>query len=536
MVTYSKNDTPDQLQYNGCQGVIKGVSAAIFTIMESTRKNTAAPDEILRKPYVWCFTTYFTEGLPYTIIQMLPSLYLRTLNVSLESIGLTSFFSLPWIVKFLWAPFVDRFGTRRLWLLGTQAVLAALFLFAGIGAGISDGVTAVMVLFLIGAFFAATHDTAIDGYYMAALDAEKQATFIGFRVTAYRIAMMTGTGLIATIGTRIGWKPAFLTAGGLMAAFFLFHRIFLPKCEEQTYSIGAVVTMLLNGRFLTGTLVVTGTVVAFYFGVKSPWYEGVRKTVPFFKGLTFAGWISILLLIALTVVAVFHRKLTALLARHPDSFYSKSFFSFIDRRGIGIILSFVILMRTGEFLLTKMTSSFMVDLGIKVHYGWMQAAVGLPASIVGAMIGGYLISRFGLRRMLFPILFFQNGSNIVYMLLAFSLNHFVTVNTGNGSPEPIGLVNLVTVAAVQGFDQLSGGLGTAVLMTFLMKLCKGPSKAAHYAIGSGLMSISGLFTGVASGFLAARLGYGWFFGVSFLMSVPGMVLAFPAVKLLEEKA
>ena len=204
----------------------------------------------------------------------------------------------------------------------------------------------------------------------------------------------------------------------------------------------------------------------------------------------------------------------------------------MDREHIGLILTCIIFLRTGEFLLSAMVAPFMVDTGIKLHYGWMQAAVGLPASIAGAMLGGWCISRLTLKRVLLPFLLAQNGSNLVYMVLAFSLQRFILVNTGNADPLPIGSFNLAAVAAVQGFDQFAGGLGTAVLMTFLMRICGGEFAAAHYAIGSGLMSISGLFTGVASGFLAARFGYGYFFGISFLVSMPGMFLAVPAMRVL----
>ncbi|HOW17305.1 MAG TPA: MFS transporter, partial [bacterium] len=51
-------------------------------------------------------------------------------------------------------------------------------------------------------------------------------------------------------------------------------------------------------------------------------------------------------------------------------------------------------------------------------------------------------------------------------------------------------------------------------------------KASHYAIGSGLMNLGGMFAGVASGFLAGWIGYGWTFGISFLASVPAMLLIF----------
>jgi PAT family beta-lactamase induction signal transducer AmpG len=79
---------------------------------------------------------------------------------------------------------------------------------------------------------------------------------------------------------------------------------------------------------------------------------------------------------------------------------------------------------------------------------------------------------------------------------------------------------------VHAFDQFAGGLGTAVLITFLMRTCLDRFKAAHFAIGSGLMNISGVLAGVASGFIAAELGYGGFFGLTFLLSIPGMLLIF----------
>ena len=84
-------------------------------------------NKVLSSPYVWTFTTYFAEGFPYTVIRTLSSLFLRDLNVRLESVGLTSLFGLPWILKFLWGPQVDRFSTKRTWMLACQ------FLFQGEG-------------------------------------------------------------------------------------------------------------------------------------------------------------------------------------------------------------------------------------------------------------------------------------------------------------------------------------------------------------------------------------------------------------------
>jgi PAT family beta-lactamase induction signal transducer AmpG len=80
------------------------------------------------------------------------------------------------------------------------------------------------------------------------------------------------------------------------------------------------------------------------------------------------------------------------------------------------------------------------------------------------------------------------------------------------------------VASVHAFDQFASGLGTAVLMTYLMRICHKEFKAAHYAIGSGLMNFSGLFAGVISGFIAGWLGYAWLFGISFAASIPAMAI------------
>ena len=482
------------------------------------------------KPHIWCFTTYFAEGLPYTIIRMVSPLFLRTMQVSLESIGLTSLFGLPWAVKFLWAPQVDRLGTRRGWMTLMQLLLAILFFAVGLASSLPNGVAFVAALLLAASFFAATNDIAIDGYYIAALDETEQPTYVGYRVMAYRIAMMTGTGFVATIGTTVGWFEAFVAASALMLALFGYHRIFLPRCEQAAPLVKSAAWFVRPG-FLLSAAVAISLVTALYLAINSRWYAAAASRVSFIGSMSFSGWVSIFLLAALAIIGFARRRIARWFGRCGGSFYMQAFVSFMDREHIGFIIAFIILLRTGEFLLSGMVAPFMVDLGIKAHYGWMQAAVGLPASIAGAMAGGYLISRLSLQRTLVPFLLAQNCTNLVYMLLAFSLRKFIAVNTGNVLPDPIGAANLAFVAAVQAADQFAGGLGTAVLMTFLMRICKGEFKAAHYAIGSGLMSVSGLFTGVAGGFIAAKTGYGWFFGTSFLLSMPGMLLALPVIKL-----
>lgn len=477
-------------------------------------------------PYLWSFTTYFTEGFPYTLFRTISSVFFRDRGMSLESIGLTSLFGLPWVIKFLWSPQVDEFGTKRQWLLITQGLLVILILATAFVMPLTWALPVVVTLFFAGCFIAATHDIAIDGYYMEALDNAGQAQFIGYRVMAYRIAMMTGTGVIVSIGTTLGWFPAFFAAGLLLGGFFLFHFLFLPRCETERRPLGQLVPTLLKPKHLFylagGGLAVVGLRTL----LQSAAYARIEAVAPFFSYLTFPAWIGIILFMGLLGLVWFRKKIHAWIMTRPDSFYTGAFISFIDREKPGAILAFIILIRTGEFMLTSMLSPFLVDLGLKVHYGWISGGIGLPSSIAGAMLGGWLIARHGLKKMIWPFLVAQNCTNLVYMALALSLEGYLAVNTGNSTPQPIGAANLLTVVAVHGFDQFAGGLGTAVLMTYLMRICRKEFKAAHYAIGSGLMSASGLYAGILSGFLAAWLGYGYFFGLSFLLSLPGMVMVF----------
>ncbi len=468
---------------------------------------------ILQSPHVWAFTTYFAEGFPYTIIRTVSSVFFRDVGVSLENIGLTSLFGIPWVLKFLWGPHVDEYGTKRTWMLSTQFLLLTLVTAAALFTDAPDGIRVIAVLFLVGAFIAATHDMAIDGYYLEALDEKGQAKFVGYRVMAYRIAMMAGTGVIVTIGTTAGWLAGLLSAGAVLCLLFAYHMLFLPKVEKTKKSFLRLVKGLLTMRVFGGV-----ACLLFLFFL-------LRRFVPSFFDHFTPARIGIGLIFTLILVALLKNRIRRAFLNRKESFYWQAFLSYMDREDVGIIVAFILFMRTGESMLTSMVSSFMVDLGIKIHYGWISAGVGLPFSIAGAMVGGWMISRFTLKKTIWPFLLAQNFTNLLYMALALYLERFILVNTQTEAAIPIGHFNLILVAAVHGFDQFAGGLGTSVLVTFLMRTCLPEYKAAHFAIGTGLMNLSGVFSGALSGFLTAWLGYGLFFGLSFLASIPGMALA-----------
>jgi PAT family beta-lactamase induction signal transducer AmpG len=482
----------------------------------------AGKTTLLQSPHVWAFTTYFAEGFPYTIIRIVSSVFFRDMKVSLESIGLTSLFGIPWVIKFLWGPQIDEYATKRRWVLSLQFLLGLTAMGVAFLTSAPSGLKIIAVLLFIGAFVAATNDMAIDGYYMEALDEAGQAKFVGYRVMAYRIAMMTGTGVIVTLGATRGWFASYLVSAVLLFLLALYHVIFLPRVEKEKKPLWELLRVILERKFL----VILAIVVLLSIGLFT-FREEIRKAlagVPFLVRLRFSGWIGIGLLLVLILLASFREKIKGFLLGDGNSFYARAFMAYMDREKMAVVLAFIILMRTGESLLSSMVSPFMVDLGIKVHYGWISAGVGLPFSILGAMAGGWMISKNSLGRTIWPFLLAQNLTNLVYMALALYLSPYLALNTGAQQITPIGSANLFLVALVHGFDQFAGGLGTSVLVTFLMRTCLPDFKAAHFAIGTGLMNLSGVLAGVAGGFLAERLGYGYFFGLSFLASIPGMAL------------
>jgi MFS transporter, PAT family, beta-lactamase induction signal transducer AmpG len=492
--------------------------------MSNNNNEKEAVKKKFGKDYIWAFTTYFTEGFPYAIIRSVSAVFFRDMKAPLSFVGLTSLFGIPWILKFLWGPWVDEFSTKRRWMISMQVPLVVMIVLAALFVPFDKSVYLIYGLFFIGAFIAATNDIAIDGYYMEALDKEGQSKFVGYRTMAFRVGWMAGLGLIVTIGAWLGWFFAFIVAAAIFGLFFLYHLFFLPepqtpkkKMDELFLRIFRVKTLL----FLAAPILAA---VAIQYFLQSPAYAEVLKKIPLLKKIELAHVVGLLLLLAVLLVWAFRKKLQNLLTKNPDSNYSKAFISFMAQDKIGIILSFIIFLRFGEWMLTNMTPPFIMDLGIKIHYGWLSSAVGLPSSILGAMVGGWMISSYTLKKMAWPFILAQNFTHIFYTLLAMYLASYVQINTGAAKPVSIGVFNLVLVALTMGFEQFAGGLGMAVLMTYLMRICNKDFKAAHYAIGTALMNLTAPFAGVSSGLLAGWLGYAWLFGISFMVAIPGMLL------------
>ncbi len=390
------------------------------------------------------------------MVNMMSVIFFKTLGMDNAPIGLcTSAFYIPWTIKFLWAPIVDFFATRRTWILVSQLVLAlfscglALATLAGKVPQLTIG------LFILIAFVSATHDIAIDGYYIGVLPGPKQALFVGVRNAAYKIAWLFGSGALvflagswsqnhgdnpASIST--GWCISFLICACVFLGATILHLLILPE-ETRTERMPDTDSSTKRAKFL------------------------------------------------------------------------HVFLSFIDQPRIAIVILYILIFRMGDAFLLKMAQPFLVDplakggLAISVSdIGIIYGTVGIVFLLAGGLVGGWLVSKFGLKRCLLPTAIIQNAAILLYWGLAIV------------KPQAF------SVGIVNALEQFSYGLGTAAYTVFLLSVVKDEYKAAHYAIATALMALGLMLPGSISGYLTDYLGYQKFFLFAFFCSLPGIVCIF----------
>ena len=177
---------------------------------------------------------YYAEGLPYGFLFKTLSYYLSTQGWSLTAIGLAGLLHLPWSLKFIWAPLVDRFGRRCVWIVACQLVLIAAMTATP---WLAVGSLAFVLLLVTIALAGATQDIAIDAYTIDILAPQEQGPANGVRVATYRVALIASGGLMIWLSDFIGWQGAFaLFAGtlGLVALVVIFWPLaHAPRPPEQ---------------------------------------------------------------------------------------------------------------------------------------------------------------------------------------------------------------------------------------------------------------------------------------------------------------
>ena len=309
-----------------------------------------------RTKLTWVALLYFSEGLPFGLLFDAFPVYYRMHGVGLTEIGLLSLVGLPWTLKFLWAPLVDVWGSRRSWIVACQGLLAidlCLLLFFDSAATGSVG-SVLWVGLIVLAVLSATQDIAIDAYTIELLDQSEMGPANGVRVSTYRVALIIAGGVFVGAAGLIGWQAAFLTAAVLLAVL---------ACVST--QIPLVASLSQDPKDSKGPQSSQSWPVAFKNG--------------FFNPLQ----------------------------------------NFWQRPGVVQVLLFVLFFKLGDMALGPMVRPFWVDREFSpLQIGAIPGTVGVVSTILGALLGGRLTKRWGLFRALWVLGTVQAGSNLFYAATA----------------------------------------------------------------------------------------------------------------------
>lgn len=372
----------------------------------------------------WVSILYFAEGFPYGVFRDVWSVYFRTAGVSLKEIGLMDLLGLPWAIKPLWAPLVDRYGDRRHWIASCLAVMGILLAIHPLfdAASLSAAFWLVLLLFTLAS---ATQDIAIDAHTIAFLPKEEVGAANGIRVSAYRVAMIASGGGIVLAAEFFGWQAMWVAAG------------------------------------------------------------------------------IVLILLALVIL----RAPAADLRVEEKKRFFRPLLEWIAKPGSIPALLFVLLYKLGDQAITPMIKPFWVDRHLTLkEIGLISTTLGIVFTILGALLGGFLTTKWGLLKALFILGIAQVLPNLGYAACA---------------ALEAGRTAIYAASILESFGQ---GLGTAAMLTMMMRLCDKEHAATQYALISALFSLTRHISGAASGFAAARFGYAAFFAYTFLLAIPGLAL------------
>lgn len=236
----------------------------------------------MKHAYVVLGVLYVVQGLPFGFQASALGLYLRSEGVSLTAIGLAGALAAPWLLKALWSPLVDRygsarFGRRRSWIVPMQVLLAgACFVTALVPPGGGRALEPLLVLVLLMNLFAATLDVAVDGLAVDLLRDEggavQRSLALGntIQVVGFKGGMLIGGGLLTWASQWIGWEGHFVAMGALVLValgLVLFVREPPPRAsQEAPEKLTGVLAALASTLKRPGTWLVLAIVATYKTG------------------------------------------------------------------------------------------------------------------------------------------------------------------------------------------------------------------------------------------------------------------------------
>ena len=385
----------------------------------------------------------FSSGLPLALTFSTLSVWLAENGVEKSTIGLFAALGLPYTLKFIWAPLIDRaplpvltrwLGRRRAWVLFSQAALVlAIFALGQSDPSVDAGKMALLALVV--SFCSASQDIVLDAYRVETLNERTYAAGAAVFVWGYRIAMLVSGAGALYIASGADWSLAYSVMAALMGV--------------------GIITILISPEPATADN--TGPAMGNWFA------DAVAG--PFVQFIGSRGWMAV------------------------------------------VVLAFVVFYKLGDSMAGVMTNPFLVELGFtKVEIANVSKIYGFTATMAGLAIGGWLLNASGLVKSLWICGILQLLSNLMFAAQA-EVGHSVSF-----------------LALTIGFENLSGGMGTAIFIAYLSSLCNISYTATQYALLSSLFAIPRTLISSGTGYVAEAVAWTDFFIYTAVGAVPGLLL------------
>lgn len=369
---------------------------------------------------------YLAQGVPFGVYtQALPAI-LRSYHAPLSVISLSGLLALPWALKVLWAPLVDRcywprLGYRRSWILpmniGLAAVMAALAWFDPGSLARADGVYVLFALLFLVNLFSATQDIATDGLAVRILAVHERGPGNAVQVSAYRVGVIIGGGLLLLVLGRLGWHLAFL---GMTA-------------------------------------------------------------------------MSVLLLLP----AVFYREPPVLPGQggEPGETYARAWFTFFRRPALRGWIWVLLTNKIADSMASAMVKPMMIDMGLSLaDIGLKVSMISAVTTILGAVLGGWLLERIGRRRALTGFGLLQA---LVLMTYASAALHHA----------PFGLSATDWAVLINAVEHAVGGMAMAALLAAVMDRARPEHAGGDFTLQVSLLAVFGGAFYLPAGLIAEHIGY-----------------------------
>jgi PAT family beta-lactamase induction signal transducer AmpG len=401
------------------------------------------------KPYAWVPSLYLGEALPFSAVMLISVIMFQELGLTDAQITYyTGWLGLPWVIKPIWSPIIDNMKTKRWWIVSMQFLMGVALALVAFTLPSAFWLQGTLAVFMLIAFASATHDISADGFYIIGLTDKDQELYVGVRNTFYRIGMVIGQG------------------GLVLLAGYMQQGEFGESLRSLTSSWMAVfiilgVLMLLLGLYHAFILPKVETVVHDRFD----FMEQMREF-----------WLTL---------KVFAAKPHIISA-----------------------LCFILLFRLPEGLLTKIVPLFLkrstAEGGLAmndVDFGLIYGTLGVIGLLLGGLLGGWIVSRWGLKKCIWPLVLCITLPDIVYVYLSYCPS------------ESLWLIGSCVCA-----EQLGYGLGFAAYTLFLVHFSRGERSTAVFSICTAGQYLGGvMLPGMVSGLISDSIGYQNFFWLIMLL-------------------